>query len=172
MSDTKIDLKKPIAYLILSLFFFIIVGSIASLLLNINWISNHPVGFFLFYLFISALLTLLLYLMRPSYKYANDIVLAISAGLYSLEFITTGEKDFQALPTLELMSEHPLQFYIKSFFLVVVANSLIAKVFINIIDFIRSWIKEEEDYKDIKLCDRIRSVFKKPFIKEERKKKN
>ncbi|WP_209122705.1 hypothetical protein, partial [Salmonella enterica] len=97
MNNNKKKYIRTIARVILSILgtFFIII--IVSAIFNITLITEYPKTYLSTTLLMTSLLTYFVCYIRKSYKYFNDFILALSAGVVALVYLLTGSKDLDLL---------------------------------------------------------------------------
>lgn len=160
-SDNNISFKYT-GYFIIVVLLFPLVSMLVYSLFNTDWMTKNPILYLLIYILLASLFLTRLFILRGSYKYANDLILAVSAGWIGISYIATGQKLFDEPPSLDLVKEHPFLFYTIAFKFILVTSSLVTKAAITFIEFIRAWRKEEKDFTGISAWVRIKLIFKKP----------
>ncbi|EFK4689060.1 TPA: hypothetical protein ACXE0W_001756 [Escherichia coli] len=123
---------KFIAYAFLSFTIAPIIGIIIGIPFDKYLLKNYPVVLFTVIIIFSSLGIYSLYLYKKSYKYVNDAVLAIFTGWVALTYLLTGEKTSEIIPSEKLIETHPLMYYLIILKLTIVANGLLAKIFITL----------------------------------------
>ncbi|MBN7768132.1 hypothetical protein, partial [Pectobacterium brasiliense] len=130
-------------------------------LLNKEWFEKNPNLYLFFYISLASFFIVRLFILRNSYKYANDLILAISAGWIGVSYLLTGQKVFDELPEYDLLVSNPEIYYTIVFKFIMVASSLLSKCVITYIEFIRAWRAEEKSFTGISAKKRIELFFKK-----------
>lgn len=124
-------MTKSISYFFLSIFIIPIIGIIIGIPFDKFLLKNHPIALFSGIIILSSLGIYSLYFYRKSYNYFNDAVLAIFTGWIALEYLLTGEKSSEIIPSENLLKTNPLVYYFIILKLITIANSLLAKIFIT-----------------------------------------
>ncbi|WP_449549965.1 hypothetical protein [Lelliottia amnigena] len=168
-STDNLNSFRYMGYFLLAVILLPLLSMLVFISFNTNWMTNNPKSYLLGYILFASFCLIRLFILRGSYKYANDLILAISAGWIGTSYLVTGQKIFDELPSLELLKDDPLLFYAISFKFILVCSSLISKIVITLIEFIRAWRKEEEGFNGITAWDRIKLIFKKPSPKKQAK---
>jgi hypothetical protein len=160
---------RYMGYFLIAVILLPLLSMLVYISFNTKWMTNNPKCYLFGYILFASFCLIRLFILRGSYKYANDLILAISAGWIGTSYLVTGQKIFDELPSLELLKDDPLLFYAISFKFILVCSSLISKIVITLIEFIRAWRKEEKDFTGIKAWDRIKLIFKKSSPKKQTK---
>lgn len=162
-SNFDADLKKyvfPSCFFIFVTLFPLIAVVVQSLFYQ-KWIAENPNFYLLIYILIASFFIIRLFILRASYKYANDMILAITTAWIAVSYFFTGEKLFDTRPNSDLFNENVLLFYTVVFKFILVSSSLISKIVITMIEFIRAWKTEEVKFKGITAMGRLILFFKK-----------
>ncbi len=147
-TDNLIEFRY-MGYFLLAVILLPLLSMLVYISFNSEWMTNNPKSYLLGYILFSSFCLIRLFILRGSYKYANDLILAISAGWIGTSYLTTGQKIFDELPSLDLLKDNPFLFYAIAFKFILVCSSLISKIVITLIEFIRAWIQEEKDFNGI-----------------------
>jgi len=153
---------RYVIYFIIGLITLPCFATLLFPLFNKEWIESNPNNYLVFYIVLASFLIIRLFILRSSYKYANDLILAISAGWVGISYLLTGQKTFDELPTYELLIHNPSLYYTIAFKFIMVASSLLSKCIITCIEFIRAWRTEEKEFTGISAKTRISMFFQKP----------
>ncbi|HIC4069349.1 TPA: hypothetical protein ACW4YF_004815, partial [Salmonella enterica] len=103
---------------------------------------------------------------RKSYKYFNDFILALSAGVVALVYLLTGSKDLDLLPPADLLEKDRLTFFLIVLKFMVIANSLISKILLTFHDFLKERKTEKESFKNLNFTKRVILFYRKYFFKK------
>ncbi|EAT5020759.1 hypothetical protein [Serratia nevei] len=147
MNSKKEKIIKPIAFLFILVIALPLVGIIINALTNDQLITNSPRTYLTTWITISSAITFALYLKRSSYKQANNFILAFSAAIFALIYLLTGNKNLEALPSLDLLTTEKGIYFLRVIVFVSITNSLIANVFITFFEFVTEWLTEERNKK-------------------------
>lgn len=157
---------KFLCYIFLAILITPMAGMFIGVLANNFILENYPKSLFTIITFISAILIYSLYLHRNSYKYLNDSILTFFTGLIAITYLIYGKKIGEIIPSYETMKSHSYYYYFTITKLVIVANCLLAKLFINLDEFISNRIKENEEGLTISIYESVRKKFNFIKIKE------
>ncbi len=135
---------KFFCYLFLVILISPIAGVTSGILFDNYLIRNTPEILFGVVIFISATLIFCLYLHRSSYKYLNDFILTFFTGLIAITYLMYGKKIGEVIPSYEMMKSDKYYYYLTITKLIIVADCLLAKLFINLDEFISNRIKENK----------------------------
>jgi len=147
MKNKKEKIIKPIAFLFILVVVFPLLGIIVNALTDDKLITNSPRTYLIIWITISSVITFLLYLKRSSYKQANNFVLTLSAAMFALIYLLTGNKNLEALPSLDLLTTEKGIYFLRVIVFVSITNSLIANALITFFEFVTEWITEERNKK-------------------------
>lgn len=147
MKNKKEKIIKPIAFLFILVVVLPLFGIIVNALTDDKLITNSPRTYLIIWITISSVITFLLYLKRSSYKQANNFVLTLSAAMFALIYLLTGNKNLEALPSLDLLTTEKGIYFLRVIVFVSITNSLIANALITFFEFVTEWITEERNKK-------------------------
>lgn len=147
MKNKKEKIIKPIAFLFILVVVLPLLGIIVNALTDDKLITNSPRTYLIIWITISSVITFLLYLKRSSYKQANNFVLTLSAAMFALIYLLTGNKNLEALPSLDLLTTEKGIYFLRVIVFVSITNSLIANALITFFEFVTEWITEERNKK-------------------------
>ncbi|WP_445611765.1 hypothetical protein ACUN4K_02565 [Hafnia alvei] len=147
MKNKKEKIIKPIAFLFILVVVLPLLGIIVNALTDDKLITNSPKTYLIIWITISSVITFLLYLKRSSYKQANNFVLTLSAAMFALIYLLTGNKNLEALPSLDLLTTEKGIYFLRVIVFVSITNSLIANALITFFEFVTEWITEERNKK-------------------------
>lgn len=147
MKNKKEKIIKPIAFLFILVVVLPLLGIIVNALTDDKLITNSPRTYLIIWITISSVITFLLYLKRSSYKQANNFVLTLSAAMFALIYLLTGNKNLEALPSLDLLTTEKGIYFLRVIVFVSITNSLIANALITFFEFVTEWITEEINKK-------------------------
>lgn len=166
MNNNKKKNIRTIARVILSILgtFFIII--IVSAIFNITLITEYPKTYLSTTLLMTSSLTYFVCYIRKSYKYFNDFILALSAGVVALVYLLTGSKDLDLLPPADLLEKDRLTFFLIVLKFMVIANSLISKILLTFHDFLKERKTEKESFKKLNFTKRVILFYRKYFFKK------
>ncbi|MDC6673058.1 hypothetical protein OEZ80_21760 [Leclercia adecarboxylata] len=166
MNNNKKKYIRTIARVILSILgtFFIII--IVSAIFNITLITEYPKTYLSTTLLMTSSLTYFVCYITKSYKYLNDFILALSAGVVALVYLLTGSKDLDLLPPADLLEKDRLTFFLIVLKFMVIANSLISKILLTFHDFLKERKTEKESFKNLNFTKRVILFYRKYFFKK------
>ncbi|EAO4306496.1 hypothetical protein GAW92_24715, partial [Salmonella enterica] len=96
-TDNLIEFRY-MGYFLLAVILLPLLSMLVYISFNSEWMTNNPKSYLLGYILFSSFCLIRLFILRGSYKYANDLILAISAGWIGTSYLTTGQKTFDELP--------------------------------------------------------------------------
>lgn len=112
-------------------------------------------------------LTFFICYIRKSYKYLNDFILALSAGVIAFIYLLTGSKELTILPPADLLEKDELAFFLIMLNFILVANSLISKIFLTVYDFFKERKTEQKTFHKLNFTKRVILFFRRfPFNKK------
>ncbi|ENV9556068.1 hypothetical protein ACUTFX_09430 [Enterobacter hormaechei] len=167
MNDNKQKYIKNFARIVLSILgaFFLII--IIAAIFNLTLITEYPKIYLSTTLLITSSITFFICYIRKSYKYLNDLILALSAGVIAFIYLLTGSKKLTILPPADLLEKDRLAFFLIILNFIVVANSLISKIFLTTYDFSKERRKEKKSFHRLNFTKRVISLFRRfPFNKK------
>ncbi|HAV1945966.1 TPA: hypothetical protein JG947_004608, partial [Enterobacter hormaechei subsp. steigerwaltii] len=105
MNDNKQKYIKNFARIVLSILgaFFLII--IIAAIFNLTLITEYPKIYLSTTLLITSSITFFICYIRKSYKYLNDLILALSAGVIAFIYLLTGSKKLTILPPADLLEK-------------------------------------------------------------------
>ncbi len=145
--NNKKEKIMPIAFLLILVVVLPLAGIIVNILTDDKLIKEFPRSYLTIWIIISSVITFCLYLKRRSYKHANNFILTLSTAIFALLYLLTGNKDLEALPSLELLETEKNIYFLKVVIFVSITNSLIANTLITLFEFVTEWITEEREEK-------------------------
>ncbi|EKN3361116.1 hypothetical protein O8H66_000940 [Yersinia ruckeri] len=167
MNNNKQKNIRIIARIILSILGAFSLIIITAAIYNITLITKYPKTYLGTTLLMTSSLTFFICYIRKSYKYLNDFILALSAGVIAFIYLLTGSKELTILPPADLLEKDELAFFLIMLNFILVANSLISKIFLTVYDFFKERKTEQKTFHKLNFTKRVILFFRRfPFNKK------